>query len=113
MIPWEKIESKPEKKFAVEGRVLLDFRAKMVELERDLSLKKQDLRKIIEDLKDTQRKLSGREKSLVKMTEKFTAAKKNLDSVSEQKLDVDIELTKLKPSLEEVTRATGIAKSRA
>ena len=103
MIPWDKIESKPEKKVSVEGRVLLDFQAKIVDLEKDLALKEESLQKTLEDLNNTQYKLSGREKSLVKVTEKFTAAKKNLDSVAEQKLDVDIELTKLKPTIEELT----------
>ncbi len=35
------------------------------------------------------------------MTEKFTSAKKNLDTLAEKKLNVDIELTKLQPIVSE------------
>ena len=82
-IDWERAEIAPDKVQKIEGRILLDLRAKINELERDLIKNKDDLRKTKESLKEVQTKLSGREKSLVKITEKFSAAKKNLDIVQE------------------------------
>ena len=50
-IDWSKVESSPETKQKVEGKVLLDLRAKIVDLE-------QDLYKTKEKLSDTEKKLS-------------------------------------------------------
>jgi len=71
-------------------------------LERELTKNQEELQKTKEKLKETHNKLIGREKSLVKISEKFSSAKENLDSVSENKLHSDIELTRLKPMLEEL-----------
>jgi len=101
-INWERAELAPDKVLKVEGRVLLDLRAKINELEREIAKTKEDLRKTKEKLKETHNKLTGREKSLVKISEKFSSAKKNLDNVSESKLNTDIELTRIKPKLEEL-----------
>lgn len=103
-IDWEKCEIAPQKAQKVEGRILLDLRAKVNQLEHDLALSKEQLRKSKEEFKETYKKLTGREKSLVKITEKFSSAKKNLDNVAEQKLHVDIELTKLKPHISELKK---------
>ncbi len=102
MIPWNKIEMSPEKALKVEGRLLLDIRAKTIELEKELAKTKEQLQNTMEEKKTTYTKLQGREKSLVKMNEKFTASKKNLDLVSERKLSVDIELTKLRPQIDDL-----------
>ncbi|MHA1106465.1 MAG: hypothetical protein ACTSPN_12225 [Promethearchaeota archaeon] len=102
MIPWNKIEMSPEKSLKIEGRLLLDIRAKTDELEKELAKTKEQLQNSIEELKKTSTKLYGREKSLVKMNEKFTASKKKLDLVSEQKLVVDIKLTKLEPQINDL-----------
>ncbi|MFX0011743.1 MAG: hypothetical protein ACFE9R_15625, partial [Candidatus Hermodarchaeota archaeon] len=101
-IDWEKCEIAPQKTQKVEGRVLLDLRAKVNELERDLARSNEELKNLREELKEVQKKLTGREKSLVKITERFSDAKKSLDSISEDKLSVDIELTKLRPKLAEL-----------
>ncbi|MHA1455395.1 MAG: hypothetical protein ACTSXN_11080 [Promethearchaeota archaeon] len=92
----------PEKSLKIEGRLLLDIRAKTDELEKELAKTKEQLQNSIEELKKTSTKLYGREKSLVKMNEKFTASKKKLDLVSEQKLVVDIKLTKLEPQINDL-----------
>jgi len=102
VIPWNKIEMSPEKSLKIEGRLLLDIRAKTDELEKELAKTKEQLQNSIEELKKTSTKLYGREKSLVKMNEKFTASKKKLDLVSEQKLVVDIKLTKLEPQINDL-----------
>jgi chromosome segregation ATPase len=110
-IDWEKCEVAPQKAQKVEGRILLDLRAKVNQLEHDLALSKDQLRKSMEQFRETQKKLTGREKSLVKITEKFSSAKKNLDRVAEQKLNVDIELTKLKAQTSELERQLSEAKA--
>ncbi|MFW9946828.1 MAG: hypothetical protein ACFFDX_08370 [Candidatus Odinarchaeota archaeon] len=111
-IDWEKCEIAPQKTQKVEGRILLDLRAKVNQLEHDLALSKEQLRKSNEEFKETYKKLTGREKSLVKITEKFSSAKKNLDNVAEQKLNVDIELTKLKPKISELEKQLTEANAR-
>jgi exonuclease SbcC len=99
----------PEKVLKIEGKVLLDLRAKITELESELTKLQEELQKTKEELektkevlKETHHKLIGREKSLIKISEKFSASKRNLDSISEKKLITDIELTRLKPKLEEL-----------
>jgi len=47
-IDWERAELTPQKSQKVEGRVLLDLRAKINELERDVVKYKEDLRNIKE-----------------------------------------------------------------
>ena len=111
-IDWEKCEIAPQRAQKVEGRILLDLRAKVNQLEHDLALSKEQLRKSKEEFRETQKKLTGREKSLVKITEKFSSAKKNLDNVAEQKLNVDIKLTKLKPEISELKKQLSEANAR-
>ena len=88
---------------------MLDIRANIDELKSELTQCQEELQKTKEELQKTKKELSethhkliGRERSLVKISEKFSAAKRNLDSVSENKLITDIELTQIKPKLEEL-----------
>ena len=53
-------EEKPAKGQKVEGRILLDLRAKINDLERQLSRSVKDLRKFKDELSDTKKKLTGR-----------------------------------------------------
>ena len=59
-------EEKPSKSQKVEGRILLDLRAKINGLERELARTKNELRETREELAEVNKKLSGREKSLAK-----------------------------------------------
>ncbi len=52
-IDWAKAEEKPDKKQAVEGRFLLDLRAKVNDLEKQLTDTKNKLNKTQSNLKST------------------------------------------------------------
>lgn len=73
-IDWNRAQKRPKKNQKVEGQILLDLRERINELEGNL----------------------------VSMTEKFSSAKKNIDLISEQKFDIDIEITNLKSQLEAI-----------
>jgi len=53
-IDWAKAEEKPDKKQAIEGRFLLDLRAKVNDLEKQLSENKTELSATQTQLKGTQ-----------------------------------------------------------
>ena len=62
------------------------------------------MKKANSELKTTKGKLAGREKSLTDITERKSTARKSLDQIKEEKLHVDIEISKLatiKANLEE------------
>ncbi len=70
-INWVKVEEKPEKKQAIEGRVLLDLRSKINDLElkvtqltNDLDESKEKLRNTQQKLDETSEALSGTEKKI-------------------------------------------------
>ncbi|MBA7693271.1 hypothetical protein ES703_101849 [subsurface metagenome] len=73
-IDWNRAQKRPKKNQKVEGQILLDLRERINELDGNL----------------------------VSMTEKFSSAKKNIDLISEQKFDIDIEITNLKSQLEAI-----------
>lgn len=73
-IDWNRAQKRPKKNQKVEGQILLDLRERINELEGNL----------------------------VSMTEKFSSAKKNIGLISEQKFDIDIEITNLKSQLEAI-----------
>ncbi|GAJ18320.1 unnamed protein product, partial [marine sediment metagenome] len=92
-IDWTKIEESPKKKHSVEGNTLLDFRARIEDLERRLNQLVKELEKQSEDLETVKKKLVGREKSLLQLTEKRSTARKTLDKINEEKLHADIKVT--------------------
>jgi len=59
-INWERAELSPEKTLKVEGKLLLDLRAKIKELERELTKNQEELEKTKEELKETHHKLRPR-----------------------------------------------------
>ncbi|MHA2399446.1 MAG: hypothetical protein ACXADU_11235 [Promethearchaeota archaeon] len=87
-LDWGKIEERPEKKYLVEGKSLLEMRSEIGAL-------KQELNQVMEEFKRTKEKLVGREKSLIQLTEKKSSARKSLDKIKEEKLHSEIEVTKL------------------
>ena len=113
-IDWAKIEEKPNKKIAVEGKLLLEKRSKIKSLEQDLKREQENLRRTTDELKITKEKLAGREKSLTEITERKSTARKSLSHIKEEKLHADIEIAKLQStntSLEEkLTEAVSEAK---
>jgi chromosome segregation ATPase len=94
-IDWAKAEEKPDKKVSIEGKILLEFKSKIKELEIELEKKHQNLAKILNDLDATKDKLAGRERSLTELTERKSKARKSHDQIKEEKLHADIEIAKL------------------
>jgi chromosome segregation ATPase len=45
-IEWEKVEMKPEKDFKVQGKLLIDFRAKIVNYEKEFAAMKEEILKL-------------------------------------------------------------------
>jgi len=95
LIDWQKIEEKVDKKISIEVKVLLELKSKIDNLEQNSVQIKKEFEKIAEELKVTKSKLSGREKSLIQLTEKRSSARKTLDKIREDKLYSDIQVTKL------------------
>ena len=87
-LDWIKIEERPEKKYAVEGKSLLELNSQIEALKRELN-------QTMNEFKRTKEKLVGREKSLIHLTEKKSTARKSLDKIKEEKLHADIEVAKL------------------
>ena len=92
MIDWLKVEARPEVKQKVEGRFLLDLRTKVNSLERQLTQKKIDLEKVINDFESVSNELqvfkdilSSKEEKIVELNEKVTASKKELSEEMELK----------------------------
>ena len=86
MIDWLKVEARPEVKQKVEGRFLLDLRTKVNSLERQLTQKKIDLEKVLNDLETTSKELqvakdtlSSKEEKIVELNETITTTKKSLN----------------------------------
>ena len=66
-IDWSKLESKPEMKLKVDGQILLDFKAKIHDLEMELVQNKKDLEKakeIVSEKENLIDKLSSMENEL-------------------------------------------------
>ncbi len=104
MIDWGLAEEKPDKKQSIEGKKLLEFRSKINDLEQSISQKNKELGEVIDELKITKDKLTGREKSLIQLTEKRSSARKSIDKVKEEKLHADIEVTKLSAAKSELEK---------
>lgn len=108
-IDWARVEENPKKKVSVEGKILIDFRVRNEDLEQRISQLVKELEKMVEDIEITKKKLAGREKSLIQLTEKKSTARKSLDKVKEEKLHADIKVTQLtaaKSDLEEKLNAS-------
>jgi len=73
-VDWARAEKRPKKTQKVAGHILLDLRERINELKRNLA----------------------------HMAERFSSAKKNVDLISKQKFDVDIDISNLKSHLEEI-----------
>lgn len=92
MIDWLKVEARPEVKQKVEGRFLLDLRTKVNSLERQLTQKKIDLEKVLNDLESTTKDLqvtkdvvASKDEKIVELNESFAATKKELNEAMELK----------------------------
>lgn len=83
-IDWTKVEETPKKKHSVEGNTLLDFRARNEDLELRINQLVKELEKQSEELENVKKKLVGREKSLIQLTEKRSTARKSLDKIKEE-----------------------------
>ena len=94
-IDWSKVEENPKKKHSVEGRILLDFRVRNEDLEQRINQLVKELEMQSEDLGIVKKKLVGREKSLIQLTEKRSTARKSFDKIKEEKLHTDIKITQL------------------
>ena len=82
-IDWSKLESKPEMKLKVDGQILLDFKAKIHDLELELIQHKEDLEK-------TQEIVSEKETSIKILTDKFSSTESELNE-SEKKIQSNAE----------------------
>ncbi len=103
-IDWVRVEENPKKKLSVEGKILLEFKSRNEDLEQRIGQLVKELEKMAEDLEITKKKLAGREKSLIELTQKKSSARKSLDKINEEKLHADIKVTQLtaaKSDLEE------------
>ena len=92
MIDWLKVEARPEIKQKVEGRFLLDLRTKVNSLERQLTQKKVDLEKVLNDLELSSNELqvtkdviSSKEEKIVELSTSHAATKKELNEAIELK----------------------------
>ena len=106
MIDWLKVEARPEVKQKVEGRFLLDLRTKVNSLERQLTQKKIDLEKVLNDLelasKDlqvTKDVISSKDEKIVELNETYAATKKELNDALELKDNGILELKSLNTDL--------------
>ena len=75
MIDWGLAEEKPGKKQSIEGKKLLELRMKSNDLEKSISQRDKELQEVKDELKITKDKLTGREKSLILLTEKRSSAR--------------------------------------
>ncbi len=70
-IEWEKIEMKPEKDFKVQGKLLIDFRAKIVNLEREGALMKEEIGKLSKAKSDLEGYLKKANETIKKNEDKI------------------------------------------
>ena len=88
-IDWQKAEEKPEKKQSVEGRFLLDLRAKVNDLEKQLSETKSELSQVQEKLKTTTLNLEN-------TVSELNSTKTTLESTKNELEQARMELEKTK-----------------
>jgi len=75
---------------------LLDLKANIDKLEQDLAEKREEFETVSNDLRITQVRLAGREKSLTDLVAKKSSTRKLMDQIKEEKLFQDIDIAKLK-----------------
>jgi len=123
-INWVKVEEKPEKKQSIEGKVLLDLRAKINDLELQLTKRTTELNNTKERLTTTQQnldetseKLTQSEKKLKESEKKISEKEENLKSASDKITDLQKKIERADgfaqvfPDLLEVPRAAAFLKN--
>ena len=124
-IDWKLAEEKPESRQKIEGKVLMDLRARIDNLEIQLERYKVELGKKVEEIVQIQKKLSNTEDHLSSVSELFTLNKselgkneelfkqerevqkninvqleKSLIKVQKEKKELEMQLEKISPTIE-------------
>ncbi|MEX2717360.1 MAG: hypothetical protein Q6353_016470 [Candidatus Sigynarchaeum springense] len=81
-IEWDKVEMKPDKDFKVQGKILIDFRAKIVNLEKEAASLKDEITKLIKVKSDLEGNLKAANETIKKDEAKIQDLEK---TINEQK----------------------------
>ncbi len=103
-LEWEKIESKPEKAYKVEGQFLLDQRAKIAELEANLHETRTDLEDVKKELNTSNMKIQDLDADLQE-----TASLRNQIEITLQEKDtLERDFNEMKASVAKLQQAEGV-----
>ncbi|MFO7796969.1 MAG: hypothetical protein R6W84_12540, partial [Promethearchaeia archaeon] len=94
-IDWLKAEENPSKSQKIEGKYLLDLRAKTIDLEKQVNQLRNELDKKNEELKDTKAKLVSSEKYLEELTLKLKDTNEKIKSLESTREDLNNKITNL------------------
>jgi chromosome segregation ATPase len=76
-IEWEKVETKPEKDYKVQGKLLIDFRAKIVNLEKEAASLKEEIGKLAKAKSDLEGNLRNANETIKKNEAKIQDLEKS------------------------------------
>lgn len=78
-IEWEKVEQKPEKDFKVQGKLLIDFRGKIVNLEREIASCRENIAKLSKVKSDLEGNLKDANETIKKNEAKIQELEKTVN----------------------------------
>jgi chromosome segregation ATPase len=76
-IEWMKVEDKPDKDFKVQGKLLIDFRAKIINLEKDVTTLKDDIARLSKIKSDLEGNLKNANETIKKNEAKIQDLEKS------------------------------------
>jgi chromosome segregation ATPase len=76
-IEWQKVEDKPDKDVKVQGKLLIDFRTKIVNLERDTASMKEDIARLSKAKSDLEANLKNANETIKKNEAKIQDLEKS------------------------------------
>ncbi len=102
-IEWEKVETKPEKDYKVQGKLLIDFRAKIVNLEREIASCREDIAKVSKAKSDLEGNLRNANETIKKNEAKIQDLEKSGSEKANTIASLNGKVEGMKVSLDKTT----------